>query len=238
MRTAVVGLLVGASAMFGAACSDGDDGEDAAPRTTVTSGARSSTTFPPFDDNKVAADLVVRQADFPPGWNHSQPADQVEDPADTCFKSGPLAGASGRAESDEFAKTDLATASSLALVFPNESAAAAAFTHAAGAEIRACLDQAMRAELTGEGEGEEGVELGPAALTKADFPTVGAETVAYQFTAETRGTDQPYRYSGNLVLVRGGRALLAFAFGNLGEPVPPGEQRMVAAKVAGRAPEG
>lgn len=237
MRTAVVGLLIGASALSGVACSDGGE-SDAAQRSTVTSGATSSTTFPPFDDNKVAADLVVKQADFPTGWNHSQPADQVEDPADACFKSGPLVAASGRAESDEFAKTDLATASSLAFVFPNEGAATAAFAHAAGGQTRACLDQAMRAELTGDGEGEEGVELGPAALTKSDFPTVGAETVAYQFSAETRGTDQPYRYMGNLVLVRSGRALLAFAFGNIGEPVPPSEQRMIATKVAARAPKG
>ena len=228
-----------ASALLGAACSDGNDTKEAA--TTTTQGdtpVTTASTAPPVGEARVAADLVVKQADFPPGWTHSQPADDVEDPADKCLKTGPLTAATGRAESDEFAKSDLATSSSVALVFADEAAARAAFAHAAGSQMKACFDQAFRAEIVGEGEGEgeEGVELAGASLVATAFAAVGDERMAYQFTAQTGGTDQPYRYSGDLVLVRAGRAVIALAFGNLGEPVPRADQETVAANVAKRAP--
>ena len=241
MRTAVVSLVIGATAMFGAACSNGDD--DAADEGTTTTTAvdaptTTASTAPPPGDQGVAAALVVKQSDFPQGWNHSQPADDVDDPADACLKAGPLTSTTGRAESDEFAKSDLATASSVALVFANEAGARAGYAHIVGAEAKACFDQAFRAELVGEGEGEgeEGVELAGASLTTAAFPAVGDERTAYHFTAQTGGTDQPYRYSGHLVLVRAGRSVIALAFGNLGDPIPVVEQHAVAGNVAKRAP--
>ena len=241
MRTALLGILIAASVMSGVACSDGDDGESGERSITTTSVEAPATTAPsapPVGDAKVAADLVVKQSDFPPGWTHSQPADDVEDPADKCLNAGPLTAASSRAESDEFAKSDLTTSSSVALVFVDDAAARAAFAHASGNETKSCFDQAFREELVGEGvgEGEEGVELAGASLATVDFPPLAEELVAYQFTAETGGTDQPYRYSGHLVLARAGRAVLAFSFGNLGEPVPVAEQQTVAGNVVKRAP--
>ena len=235
MRGAVTGLVLLVVALNGG-CSDSDDGAarggSAAPTTAVST---TTTTAPASDDHRLALDLVVREGDFPPGWSHSQAADEVEDPADRCLKAGPLAAASGRAESAEFAKSDLATASSLALVFPDEAAARAAFAHVTGSETKACIDQALRAELQGEGEGEEGVAVANAVLTSVRMSSIGDETAAYRFSAETSGTDQPYRYSASIVIVRSGRTVTAFAFGNLGDPVPEVEQQTVASRVATRA---
>ena len=229
----LVGIVV-----LGAACSDEPE-RDAPPSAPLTTAASTTTTAPPGSDNeRVARDLVVRQSDFPPGWSHSQAADQVEDPADRCLKTGPLASAKARAESDEFAKTDLTTASSVSLVFADGPSADAAFVHASGPEMRACFDQALKAEVAGEGEGEgeEGVELADASFrTTTAYPPVPERVTAYEFTAQTSGTDQPYRYSAHLVVVKAGRALLAFAFGNLGDAVPLDEQQTVAGRVAARA---
>ena len=234
MRTAVTAILV-VLVLLAVACSD--EGRDAPPTAPLTSEAdpTTTTTAPASDDQRLATDLTVRQQDFPPGWSHSQTADQVEDPADRCLKTGPLAAATGRAESDEFAKSDLTTASSIALVYPDATAARSAFVHASGDRTRACFDQALRAEIAGEGEGEEGVELRNTSFKKTDFPPLAEEYTAYEFTAETSGTDQPYHYSAHLVLVKAGRTVLAFAFGSIGDPVPLDEQQHVAGSVVTRA---
>lgn len=226
VRSAVTGILV-LGAVLNASCRDGSDGGAASGTTAATTAmtATTTTTVPPPGDQGVALGLTVQQSDFPPGWSQTQPPDDVEDPADKCLKTGPLAASTGRAESAEFAKTDTTTASSVALVFPGVAPARAAFAHVAGAEMRACFDAALRAD----------VEAAQASLVTAPaYPPVPEEFTAYEFTAETAGTDAPYRYSAHLVFVRAGRALLGFAFGNLGDPVPLDEQQSVAMKVAAR----
>ncbi len=227
--------------------------------TTVTTAASSSTTVaapaatttaPPGEaPAELARRALLVQTDVPGGFTMTspEPADGSA-PGDSPFErcagpdSGGLTGAIGaRARSATFAKADIGSASSVAVVVDQPATAEKVLGLMTTPAARSCFEGVINARLARNPKLSQDVRgsLGP-----APSPSLGDGALAYRFDvrlpaedvdASARPDDPPVRFVADFLMIRKGRTLVLVEFDNLRQPWVEATLRAVATNLVDRA---
>ena len=215
-----------------------------APATSATTAAApSSTTTSPADPQAGAAPpgesaaamaqrAVLAQTDLPAGFTVTAPAPTDppvagESPFERCAGSDAAALTSaigGRARSATFAKPDVGSVSSAAVVFDQPATAEKVLGLMTTPAARSCFEQLVNTRLARNANLSQDVKgsLGP-----APSPAAGDGSVAYRFDVRlpaedidrnAKPSDPPIRFVSDFVFIRKGRTLVLAEFGNLRQP--------------------
>lgn len=214
-----------------------------APATSATTAAASSTTTtpsgpqpapaPPGENAAAMAQrAVLAQTDLPAGFTVTAPAPTGppapgESPFERCAGSdaaGLTATIGGRARSATFAKPDVGSVSSAAVVFDQPATAEKVLGLMTTPAARSCFEQLVNSRLARNANLSQDVKgsLGP-----APSPSVGEGSVAYRFDVRlpaedidrnAKPSDPPIRFVSDFVFIRKGRTLVLAEFGNLRQP--------------------
>jgi hypothetical protein len=211
------------------------------PSTTVTSAPSSSTTTgqapaAPAPGGEAPAALaqraVLAQADLPAGFTMTSPAPSDapaagESPFERCAGAdgaGLTRSIGARARSATFAKGDVGSASSAAVVFDQPSTAEKVLGLMTTPSARSCFEDLINSRLARNAKLSQDVKgsLGP-----APSASVGDAAVAYRFDVRlpaedvdrnAKPDDPPVRFVSDFLLVRKGRTLVLAEFGNIRQP--------------------
>ena len=211
------------------------------PSTTVTAAASSSTTTGPApappapggeSPDALAQRALLAQADLPAGFTMTTPAPAGapaagESPFERCAGSNAAdltRAIGGRARSATFARGDVGSASSAAVVFDQPATAEKVLGLMTTPSARACFEDLINSRLARNAKLSQDVKgsLGP-----APSPTVGDASVAYRFDIRlpaedvdrnAKPDDPPVRFVSDFLFIRKGRTLVLAEFGNLRQP--------------------
>jgi hypothetical protein len=214
------------------------------PSTTVTAAPSPSTTTPnapgtpaaPAPTGEAPALLaqraVLAQTDLPAGFTVTSPAPSDapaagDSPFERCAgtDAGGLTRAiGGRARSATFAKADIGSASSAAVVFDQPATAEKVLGLMTTPSARACFEELINTRLARNAKLSQDVKgsLGP-----APSASVGDGSVAYRFDVRlpaedidrnAKPDDPPIRFVSDFLFIRKGRTLVLAEFGNLRQP--------------------
>ncbi|HEU5449540.1 MAG TPA: hypothetical protein VFW57_11045 [Acidimicrobiia bacterium] len=215
------------------------------PATSATTAAASSSTTTaqaaPLaapspsgeeDPAALARRAVLAQTDLPAGFTMTAPAPTDpptpgESPFERCAGSDGASLTStigGRARSATFAKPDVGSASSAAVVFDQPATAEKVLGLMTTPAARSCFEQLVNTRLARNANLSQDVKgsLGP-----APSPSVGEGSVAYRFDVRlpaedidrnAKPSDPPIRFVSDFVFIRKGRTLVLAEFGNLRQP--------------------
>jgi hypothetical protein len=206
----------------------------AAPSSTTTAPASTPATpaAPGENAQAMAERAVLAPTDLPAGFTVTAPAPTDpavpgESPFERCAGSdaaGLTAAISGRARSATFAKADVGSASSAAVVFDQPASAEKVLGLMTTPAARSCFEQLVNSRLARNAKLSQDVKgsLGP-----APSPAVGEGAVAYRFDVRlpaedidrnAKASDPPIRFVSDFVFIRKGRTLVLAEFGNLRQP--------------------
>ena len=205
----------------------------AAPSSSTTTGKPAGTPAPGAEDaSALAQRAVLAQTDLPDGFTMTTPAPTGapvagESPFERCAGSdaGSLTSAIvGRARSATFAKADVGSTSSAAVVFDQPATAGKVLGLMTTSAARSCFEQLINSRLARNAKLSQDVKgsLGP-----APSPSIGDGSVAYRFDVRlpaedvdrnAKPDDPPVRFVSDFVFIQKGRTLLLVEFGNLREP--------------------
>ena len=224
--------------------------DPAAQSSTTTAAGPQATPAPPGENLQAMAErAVLAQADLPAGFSVTAPAptappDPGESPFERCAGSdaASLAGAiGGRARSATFAKPDVGSASSAAVVFDQPATAEKVLGLMTTSAARSCFEQLINSRLARNSKLSQDVKgsLGP-----APSPAVGEGAVAYRLDVRlpaedidrnAEPSDPPIRFVSDVVIIRKGRTLVLAEFGNLRQPWAEDALKGVAASLIAHA---
>jgi hypothetical protein len=229
------------------------------PSTTVTATPSSSTTpgstpgapaAPPPPGEAPAAlaqRAVLAQTDLPAGFTMTSPAPPGA-PADSAFERCAGSDAAGltraigaRARSATFAKGDVGSASSAAVVFDQPATAEKVLGLMTTSSARSCFEDLINTRLARNANLSQDVKgsLGP-----APSASVGDGSVAYRFDVRlpaedvdrnAKPDDPPVRFVSDFLFIRKGRILVLAEFGNLRQPWVDTTLKGVAASLVAHA---
>ncbi|MDQ4098275.1 MAG: hypothetical protein M3144_10455 [Actinomycetota bacterium] len=214
------------------------------PATTNTAAPPSSTTTgkaPPSpaspgpggeDPAALAQRAVLAPTDLPAGFTMTSPAPAEapapgESPFERCAGTDAATLTSaigGRARSATFARADVGSVSSAAVVFDQPATAEKVLGLMTTPAARSCFEQLVNTRLARNAKLSQDVNgsLGP-----APSPSVGDGSVAYRFDVRlpaedidrnAKPDDPPIRFVSDFVFIRKGRTLVLAEFGNLRQP--------------------
>jgi hypothetical protein len=222
-----------------------------APPASSTTGTGAPTTTRPGGEAPavLAKRALLAQTDVPIGFTMTSPAPAdnaapPDNPFERCAGSdaGRLTSAIGaRARSATFAKADIGSVSSVAVVFDQPATAEKVLGLMTTSAARACFQDLINARLARNPKLSQDVKgsLGP-----APSPGVGEGSLAYRFDvrlpaedvdAGARPDDPPVRFVADFVLIRKGRTLLLAEFDNLRQPWVDAALKDVAANLVAHA---
>ena len=208
----------------------------APPSSTTTGKAPSSPTSPAAaageDPAALAQRAVLAPSDLPAGFTMTSPAPTDapapgESPFERCAGTDAAALTSaigGRARSATFARPDVGSVSSAAVVFDQPATAEKVLGLMTTPAVRSCFEQLVNTRLARNANLSQDVKgsLGP-----APSPSVGDGSVAYRFDVRlpaedidrnAKPDDPPIRFVSDFVFIRKGRTLVLAEFGNLRQP--------------------
>jgi hypothetical protein len=212
------------------------------PSTTAPVPSSSTTTGQgpaapvPASNGEVPAVLaqraVLAQADLPAGFTLTSPAPSAapaagESPFERCAgadAAGLTRAIGGRARSATFAKADVGSASSAAVVFDQPATAEKVLGLMTTSSARSCFEELINSRLARNAKLSQDVKgsLGP-----APSAAVGDAAVAYRFEVRlpaedvdrnAKPDDAPVRFVSDFLFIRKGRTLVLAEFGNLRQP--------------------
>jgi hypothetical protein len=214
---------------------DPSTGTTAAPPSSTTTAKAPGTRAAPAPDGDPAAlaqRAVLNPADLPAGFTMTSPAPTDapaagESPFERCAgtDAGTLTSAiGGRARSATFAKADVGSVSSAAVVFDQPATAEKVLGLMTTPAARSCFEGLVNTRLARNTKLSQDVKgsLGP-----APSPSVGDGSVAYRFDIRlpaedidrnAKADDPPIRFVSDFVFIRKGRTLVLAEFGNLRQP--------------------
>ena len=210
-----------------------DTSTTTAPAATGAPGGVTTTTArPPEAPADLARRALLVQADVPAGFTVASPAPgdsaaPTDSPFERCAGSTAtsLTKAIGaRARSATFARPDIGSVSSLAVVFDQPATAQTVFGLMTTTSARSCFESLINSRLARNPRLSQDVKgsLGP-----APSPTVGEGAMGYRFDVrlpaedvdpKASSDDPPVRYVADFLLVRKGRTLVLAEFDNLRQP--------------------
>jgi hypothetical protein len=219
-----------------APAADPSTSDTAAPPSSTTTGkAPPSPTSPAAggeDPAALAQRAVLAPTDLPAGFAMTSPAPAEapapgESPFERCAGTDAATLTSaigGRARSATFAKADVGSVSSAAVVFDQPATAEKVLGLMTTSAARSCFEQLVNTRLARNGKLSQDVKgsLGP-----APSPSVGDGSVAYRFDVRlpaedidrnAKPDDPPIRFVSDFVFIRKGRTLVLAEFGNLRQP--------------------
>lgn len=200
--------------------------------TTVQEGPQAAPA--PAGENlaALAQRAVLAQTDLPDGFSVTAPAPTAapaagESPFERCAgtdAAGLTQAIGGRARSATFAKADVGSVSSAAVVFDQPATAEKVLGLMTTSAARSCFEQLVNSRLARNANLSQDVKgsLGP-----APSPSVGESSVAYRFEVRlpaedidrnAKPSDPPIRFVSDFVFIRKGRTLVLAEFGNLRQP--------------------
>ena len=211
------------------------------PSTTVTVAASSSSTTGPAPavpaPGGEAPDALAQRAllaltDLPAGFTMTSPAPPGapaagESPFERCAGTDAASltrAIGGRARSATFARGDIGSASSAAVVLDQPATAEKVLGLMTTPAARACFEELINTRLARNAKLSQDVKgsLGP-----APSPSVGDASVAYRFDIRlpaedvdrtAKPDDPPVRFVSDFLFIRKGRTLVLAEFGNLRQP--------------------
>ncbi|MGH9012155.1 MAG: hypothetical protein ACRDYF_20265, partial [Acidimicrobiia bacterium] len=199
-------------------------------------GKAPGTQATPAPDGDAPAALaqwaVLAPTDLPAGFTMTSPAPTDapaagESPFERCAGTAAATLTSaigGRARSATFAKADVGSVSSAAVVFDQPATAEKVLGLMTTPAARSCFEQLVNTRLARNAKLSQDVKgsLGP-----APSPSVGDGSVAYRFDVRlpaedidrnAKPDDPPVRFVSDFVFIRKGRTLVLAEFGNLRQP--------------------
>jgi hypothetical protein len=204
----------------------------AAPSSSTTTAKPAGTPAPGEDPAALAQRAVLARADLPEGFTVTAAAPTAapaagESPFERCAGSdaGSLTSAIlGRARSATFARADVGSTSSAAVVFDQPATAGKVLGLMTTSAARSCFEQLINSRLARNAKLSQDVKgsLGP-----APSPSLGDGSVAYRFDVRlpaedvdrnARPDDPPIRFVSDFVFIQKGRTLVMAEFGNLRQP--------------------
>jgi hypothetical protein len=209
-------------------------GTTAAPPSSSTTGKAPGTRAAPSPDDPaaLAQRAVLAPTDLPAGFTMTSPAPTDapaagESPFERCAGTDAATLTSaigGRARSATFAKPDIGSVSSAAVVFDQPATAEKVLGLMTTPAARSCFEQLVNTRLARNAKLSQDVKgsLGP-----APSPSVGDGSVAYRFDIRlpaedidrnAKADDPPIRFVSDFVFIRKGRTLVLAEFGNLRQP--------------------
>jgi hypothetical protein len=234
-----------------AAIDDSSTTTTALPASTTTAKPPlpTPTTTPGEAPMLLAKRAMLAQADVPAGFTVTSPAPpDGSAPADTPLErcAGPdavalTAAIGARARSATFARPDIGSVSSTAVVFDQPASAEKVLGLMTTSAARSCFEGLINARLARNPNLSQDVRgsLGP-----APSPSVGDGALGYRFEvrlpaedvdSNARPDDPPVRYVADFVLVRKGRTVVLAEFANLRQPWADADLRAVAANLVAHA---
>jgi hypothetical protein len=224
--------------------------DPAAQASTTTAAGPQATPAPPGENPQaMAGRAVLAQADLPAGFTVTAPAPTDppapgESPFERCAGSdaaGLIGTIGGRARSATFARADVGSASSAAVVFDQPATAEKVLGLMTTPAARSCFEQLINSRLARNAKLSQDVRgsLGP-----APSPAVGEGAVAYRFDVRlpaedidrnAEPNDPPIRFVSDVVIIRKGRTLVLAEFGNLRQPWAEDALKGVAASLVAHA---
>ena len=228
--------------------------------TTATAAPSSSTTTakapgspavaaPTEEAAALAQRAVLAPTDLPPGFTMTAPAPSGtptpgESPFERCAgaEAGSLTSAiTARARSATFAKADVGSVSSAAVVFDQPATAEKVLGLMTTQAARACFEELINTRLARNAKLSQDVKgsLGP-----APSASVGDGSVAYRFDVRlpaedidrnAKPDDPPIRFVSDFLFIRKGSTLVLAEFGNLRQPWVDVDLRGVAGNLVAHA---
>ena len=167
-----------------------------------------------------------------------------ESPFERCVGSdagGLTAAIGGRARSATFAKSDVGSVSSAAVVFDQPATAEKVLGLMTTSSARSCFEQLINTRLARNAKLSQDVKgsLGP-----APSASVGDGSVVYRFEVRlpaedidrnAKPDDPPIRFVSDFLFIRKGRTLVLAEFGNLRQPWGDADLKGVAANLVAHA---
>jgi hypothetical protein len=223
----------------------------AAPSSTTTAqpGTQAAPAPPGENPAALAQRALLTQTDLPAGFTVTAPAPTDpptpgESPFERCAGSdaaGLTSAIGGRARSATFAKADVGSVSSAAVVFDQPATAEKVLGLMTTPAARSCFEQLVNTRLARNANLSQDVKgsLGP-----APSPSVGEGSVAYRFDVRlpaedidrnAKPSDPPIRFVSDFVFIRKGRTLVLAEFGNLRQPWVDVALKDVATSLVGHA---
>jgi hypothetical protein len=223
----------------------------AAPSSTTTAqpGTQAAPAAPGENPAALAQRALLAQTDLPAGFTVTAPAPTDppapgESPFERCAGSdaaGLTSAIGGRARSATFAKADVGSVSSAAVVFDQPATAEKVLGLMTTSAARSCFEQLVNTRLARNANLSQDVKgsLGP-----APSPSVGEGSVAYRFDVRlpaedidrnAKPSDPPIRFVSDFVFIRKGRTLVLAEFGNLRQPWADVALKDVATSLVGHA---
>lgn len=196
-------------------------------------GDKTATTKGPTDQAKARA-IVLKAADFPPGWT-SEPAGDAPDESASNLRScmGLLPQASPMAESATFHTVEPGSMTVDASVTVGRSVRLIDQDFNAFASDKAlpCVLERFDAQAKRQTE----ATFGPGEAARLDFAQLGDATSAIRVKSVAVAGDQQIPFHLDIVVVKKGRVGLTFSFANAPEPFPAELATELACKVVDRA---
>ncbi len=223
----------------------------AAPSSTTTAqpGTQAAPAPPGENPAALAQRALLARTDLPAGFTITAPAPTDppapgESPFERCAGSdaaGLTSAIGGRARSATFAKADVGSVSSAAVVFDQPATAEKVLGLMTTSAARSCFEQLVNTRLARNANLSQDVKgsLGP-----APSPSVGEGSVAYRFDVRlpaedidrnAKPSDPPIRFVSDFVFIRKGRTLVLAEFGNLRQPWADVALKDVATSLVGHA---
>jgi hypothetical protein len=223
-----------------------------APVSTTTVAAPGTPAAPgPAGESPaaLAQRALVAPTDLPAGFTMTAPAPPGdpgagESPFERCAgpdAAGLISAIGGRARSATYARPDIGSVSSAAVVFDQPANAEKVLGLMTTAAARSCFEELINTRLARNAKLSQDVKgsLGP-----APSASVGDGSVAYRFDVRlpaedidrnARPDDPPIRFVSDFLFIRKGRTLVMAEFGNLRQPWSDADLRGVAGNLIAHA---